>query len=120
MICVLNNCNILQKLCVLVPSVRQRKNLLCHNKAFQILSKNLESEVEFPLLTRNKRGVSLTKNGEVFYEKVVAFLNSYDDVLTCATELKRDYLRNNNKIILTVNPLFLKFLSNIFFSLTLL
>ncbi len=46
-----------------------KKIFLCHNKAFQILSKNLESEVEFPLLTRNKRGVSLTKNGEVFYEK---------------------------------------------------
>lgn len=91
------------------------KNLFVSQQGISDSIKNLEREVEIPLLTRNKRGVSLTKNGEVFYEKVVAFLNSYDDVLTCATELKRNYLRSNNKIILTVNPLFFKvFIEHIF------
>lgn len=84
------------------------KNLFVSQQGISDSIKNLENEVEFPLLTRNNRGVSLTKNGECFYEKVVAFLNSYEDVLTCATELKRNYLRSSNKIILTVNPLFFK------------
>ena len=45
------------------------KNLFVSQQGISDSIKNLESEVEFPLLTRNKRGVSLTKNGEVFYEK---------------------------------------------------
>ena len=93
------------------------KNLFVSQQGISDSIKNLESEVEFPLLTRNKRGVSLTKNGEIFYEKVAALLDSYDDVLLCATELKRNYLSSDNKLILTVNPLFFKvFVEHLIFS----
>jgi len=84
------------------------KNLFVSQQGISDSIKNLENEVEFPLLERKKRGVSLTKNGELFYGKVITFLQAYDDVLSCATELKRNYLRSGNKIILTINPIFFK------------
>lgn len=58
--------------------------------------KSLESELGFDVFVRDKKNISLTPQGEVFYNDVVKILDKYDK----AVEKARDFSNYINKKII--------------------
>lgn len=61
--------------------------------------KSLESELGFDVFVRDKKNISLTPQGEVFYNEVVKILDSYDKAVEKARDLS-NYI--NKKIIIGI------------------
>ena len=68
----------------------------------------LEKYIGFPLFIRQNRGVTLTENGEQFFNKAQILLDIYQDTLSCAQRLEHDYRLSPKKQTLLINPIFFR------------
>ena len=86
------------------------KNLFVSQQALSSSLISLEQEMGFPMLIRQKKGVTLTKNGEDFLEYANAFLEKYNDIVNFSHEKSNLYFSKSEHINMVIGPFISKLL----------
>ena len=81
------------------------KNLYISQQGLSDSLRRLESEIGIPILNRNKKGCSLTKQGENFYPYAKKAAESYQELLNYLIYAKNKEIDAGESVTLYVNPL---------------
>ena len=92
------------------------KNLYISQQGVSNALHQLEQEVGFPLFTRQKRGVELTRNGKKFYAYAVDFLDEYAKMVAFSENTAFQYGNLSKEISLMATPLIISFLSALIYN----
>ena len=81
------------------------KNLYISQQGLSDSLRRLENEIGIAILNRNKKGCTLTKQGESFYPYAKKAAESYQQMLNYLTAVKNKEADSESNVTLYVNPL---------------